>query len=122
MPEFIPEGYGLSIIILFVYFGAVMFVGLYAWRKFPQSSPENYILGGRGLGCNTRTGKRPDRRMESVQLPRIPRTRDELRWDSMAIRSALTSDAIFRISSSGRPVPIVPWAEGNSLRTSSIRP
>ncbi|MEX0702493.1 MAG: sodium:solute symporter family protein [Planctomycetales bacterium] len=46
----IPPGYGPSIVVLAVYFGGVMFVGLYAWRKFPQSDPENYILGGRAIG------------------------------------------------------------------------
>lgn len=50
MATAIPQGYGLSIAILIVYFGAVMFVGLYAWRRFPQSDPESYILGGRAIG------------------------------------------------------------------------
>ncbi|MEX0715189.1 MAG: sodium:solute symporter family protein [Planctomycetaceae bacterium] len=49
MPD-IPAGYGPSIIVLAVYFAAVTFVGLYAWRKFPQSDPESYILGGRAIG------------------------------------------------------------------------
>ena len=50
MLDFVPEGYGLSIGILIAYFGAVMFIGLYAWRRFPQTDPENYILGGRTIG------------------------------------------------------------------------
>ena len=42
-------GYGGSIAVLFLYFAATMAVGLVAWRYFPQSDPESYILGGRGL-------------------------------------------------------------------------
>lgn len=40
----------ISIGILVVYFLAVAAIGLVAWRRFPQSDPESYILGGRGLG------------------------------------------------------------------------
>jgi SSS family solute:Na+ symporter len=42
-------GYGGSVLVLFLYFAATMAVGLVAWRYFPQSDPESYILGGRGL-------------------------------------------------------------------------
>jgi SSS family solute:Na+ symporter len=43
-------GYGGSMVVLAVYFLATMAIGLVAWRYFPQSDPESYILGGRGLG------------------------------------------------------------------------
>ena len=43
-------GYGGSMLVLVLYFGATMFIGLVAWRYFPQSDPEGYILGGRGMG------------------------------------------------------------------------
>jgi SSS family solute:Na+ symporter len=42
-------GYGGSILVLAIYFLATMIVGLVAWRYFPQTDPESYILGGRGL-------------------------------------------------------------------------
>ena len=43
-------GYGGSMVVLVLYFTATMFIGLVAWRYFPQSDPEGYILGGRGMG------------------------------------------------------------------------
>ena len=43
-------GYGGSILVLVLYFAATMFIGLVAWRYFPQSDPEGYILGGRSMG------------------------------------------------------------------------
>lgn len=50
MRDLLPDGYGLSIAVLLLYFAAVLVVGLYAWRRFPQSDPESYILGGRTIG------------------------------------------------------------------------
>lgn len=50
MLGFIPQGYGLSISILTLYFAGTMFVGLYAWKKFPQGDAESFIVGGRGVG------------------------------------------------------------------------
>jgi len=43
-------GSGGSILVLVLYFTATMIIGLVAWRYFPQSDPEGYILGGRGMG------------------------------------------------------------------------
>jgi len=43
-------GYGGSMMVLVLYCVATMFIGLVAWRYFPQSDPEGYILGGRGMG------------------------------------------------------------------------
>ncbi len=43
-------GYGGSMMVLVLYCAATMFIGLVAWRYFPQSDPEGYILGGRGMG------------------------------------------------------------------------
>ena len=43
-------GFSGSMVVLVLYFTATMFIGLVAWRYFPQSDPESYILGGRGMG------------------------------------------------------------------------
>jgi SSS family solute:Na+ symporter len=40
----------ISVGILAIYFGLVLYIGLWAWRRFPQTDTESYILGGRGIG------------------------------------------------------------------------
>jgi SSS family solute:Na+ symporter len=39
-----------SILILVAYFVATLWVGLVAWRRYPATDVEGYVLGGRGLG------------------------------------------------------------------------
>ncbi|MCZ7647873.1 MAG: sodium:solute symporter family protein [Planctomycetota bacterium] len=43
-------GHGGSMVVLGVYFASTLIVGLVAWRYFPSSDPEGYVVGGRGMG------------------------------------------------------------------------
>lgn len=40
---------GISIAIMGVYMAVVIYIGIFAWRNFPQTDTESYLLGGRSL-------------------------------------------------------------------------
>jgi Na+/proline symporter len=76
-------GYGGSMMVLVLYFAATMFIGLVAWRYFPQSDPEGYILGGRGMGWFVAAFTLMATQYSALTFLGFPGTMSALDWAAM---------------------------------------